>query len=352
MGRRKKEEPIDLNASQEQVLELAMGEIKKRENNDLAVGYYNSLPRLKGLDVIPTGSINLDRALGVGGVARGRVVEIFGPESSGKTTLCLHIIANAQKMGLKAAFIDMEHALDPAYAEAIGVNMDNLIIAQPNSGSEAIRTIATLAKSGSVAVIVTDSVASMSTEEEVEKQVTDNSIGMQARLMSQALRILSPTIAKSNTCVIFTNQIRMKIGIMFGNPETTPGGNALKFYSSQRLEIRRTGPIKDSDSIIGAETRVKVVKNKVAPPFKEARFNIIYGEGIDSDSDLLKAAVELKIVEKAGAWYAYKDEKIGQGELNTVGYLKGNPEVHAEIERRVRNFFDQETDPKEAPDSN
>jgi len=341
MARKKKGsgDEIDLNKSQEQVLELAMSEICKRENNDLAVGYLNKMARLKNLDVISTGSISLDRALGVGGVARGRVIEIFGPESSGKTTLCLHILANAQKLGLKGAFIDMEHSLDPAYAQALGVDLDKLIISQPNSGSEAIRTIATLAKSGTVGVIVTDSVASMSTDEEMEKQVTDNSMGQTSRLMSQALRILSPTINKSNTCVIFTNQIRMKIGVMFGNPETTPGGNALKFYSSQRLDIRRTGAIKDSDSVIGAETRVKVVKNKVGPPFKEARFNIIYGEGIDGVADILKAAVAEGIIEKAGAWYKYDGDMIGQGELNTVGYLKANPDAFKEIKEKVRKIF-------------
>lgn len=333
MGRKKKED--ELTGSQASVLDMAIKAINKQENNKLAVGYYTKLPRID-IAAIPTGSVSLDKALGIGGVPRGRVVEVFGPESSGKSTLCLSIIAHAQQIGLTAAYIDMEHALDPAYAKSIGVDMDKLVFSQPDSGSEAIRTVSKLASTGAVGVVVVDSVASMVTEAELEKEITASHVGHQARLMSQALRILTPTIAKSNTTVIFTNQIRMKVGIMFGNPETTPGGQALKFYASQRLDIRRRSPVKDGDDVIGAETRVKVVKNKVAPPFKEAMFKIIYGEGIDSTLDLIQCAETMGIIKKSGSWYSYGDQQIGQGDMNVAAFLKGSPELYKEIEDKVR----------------
>jgi recombination protein RecA len=332
---KKKKEIEELNGSQKGVLDLAIAQINKDEQNKLAIGYFNKLPHLD-VEVVPTGSISLDLALGVGGIPRGRVIEIFGPESSGKSTLCLHIIANAQKLGLTAAFIDMEHVFDPGYASRIGVSMDKLLFSQPDSGSEAIRTVAKLASTGAVGVIVLDSVASMATEEELEKEITDSNIGHQARLMSQALRILTPTISKSNTTIIFTNQIRMKIGIMFGNPETTPGGNALKFYATQRLDIRRKSPVKDGEVVIGAETRVKVVKNKVAPPFKEAHFKIIYGQGIDSIMDIIACAVNAGIIRIAGSWYSYGEEKIGQGEMSVVAYLKEHPDTLKSIEDKLK----------------
>lgn len=335
MAKKKKEDK--LNGSQKTVLDLALAQINKDEKNKLAIGYFNKLPHLD-LEVIPTGSISLDKALGVGGIPRGRVIEIFGPESSGKSTLCLHIVANAQKLGLVAAFIDMEHVFDPDYATALGVDMDKLLFSQPNSGSEAIRTTARLASTGSVGIVVLDSVASMATEAELAGDITDSHIGHQARLMSQALRILTPTIGKSNTTIIFTNQIRMKIGMMFGNPETTPGGNALKFYATQRLDIRRKGAIKEEsdNNITGAETRVKVVKNKVAPPFKEAFFNIMFGKGIDAVADIVNCAKIADIIKKSGSWYSYKEEQIGQGETNVIAYLKNNPQMLEEITSKLK----------------
>jgi recombination protein RecA len=290
----------------------------------------------RDLQVVSTGSLGLDIALGVGGLPRGRVVEIYGPESSGKTTLTLQVIAEMQKMGGTAAFIDAEHALDPVYAGKLGVNVDDMLISQPDSGEQALEIADMLVRSGSVDVVVIDSVAALTPKAEIEGEMGDSHMGLHARLMSQALRKLTANIKRSNTLVIFINQIRMKIGVMFGNPETTTGGNALKFYASVRLDIRRTGAIKKGDEVIGNETRVKVVKNKVAPPFKEAHFDIMYGQGISREGEIIELGVQNKIVDKSGAWYAYNGEKIGQGKDNVREYLKEHPEIGREIENKVR----------------
>src|SRR5213596_3498530 len=291
------------------------------------------------IETVSTGSLGLDIALGVGGLPRGRVIEIYGPESSGKTTLMLHTIAEAQKAGGTAAFIDAEHALDLTYAEKLGVNTADLLVSQPDTGEQALEITETLVRSGAVDIIVIDSVAALVPRGELEGEMGDQHMGLQARLMSQALRKLTATISKSQTTVIFINQIRMKIGIMFGNPETTTGGNALKFYASQRLDIRRVGAIKDGDTVIGSRTRVKVVKNKVAPPFREVEFDILYGQGISREGDLLDLAVENNIVEKSGAWFSYGGERIGQGRENARDFLKAHPEMLADVETRLYEKF-------------
>jgi recombination protein RecA len=290
----------------------------------------------KDIQVVSTGSLGLDIALGVGGLPRGRVIEIYGPESSGKTTLTLQVIAEMQKMGGTAAFIDAEHALDPQYAQKLGVKVEDLLISQPDNGEQALEIVDMLVRSGSVDIVVVDSVAALTPKAEIEGEMGDAQMGLHARLMSQALRKLTANINRSNTMVIFINQIRMKIGVMFGNPETTTGGNALKFYASVRMDIRRTGAIKKGDEVIGNETRVKVVKNKVAPPFKEANFDILYGEGISREGEVIELGVLHKLVEKSGAWYAYKGEKIGQGKDNAREFLKNNPDIAIEIENKVR----------------
>ena len=291
-----------------------------------------------GHDIIPvsTGSLGLDIALGIGGLPRGRVVEIYGPESSGKTTLTLQVIAEMQKTGGTAAFIDAEHALDPQYAAKLGVNINDLLISQPDNGEQALEIADMLVRSGSVDIVVIDSVAALTPRAEIEGEMGDTHMGLQARLMSQALRKLTANIKRSNTLVIFINQIRMKIGVMFGSPDTTTGGNALKFYASVRIDIRRTGAIKSGEEVIGSETRVKVVKNKVAPPFKTADFDILYGEGISREGEIIELGVIHKVVEKSGAWYAYKGEKIGQGKDNSRKFLKDNPEMAQEIEAKIR----------------
>ncbi len=291
---------------------------------------------VQDIQVVSTGSLGLDIALGVGGLPRGRVVEIYGPESSGKTTLTLQVIAEMQKLGGTAAFIDAEHALDPQYAQKLGVNVSDLLISQPDTGEQALEIADMLVRSGSVDVVVIDSVAALTPKAEIEGEMGDSHMGLQARLMSQALRKLTGNIKRTNTLVIFINQIRMKIGVMFGNPETTTGGNALKFYASVRLDIRRIGAIKKGDEVIGSETRVKVVKNKVAPPFKQAEFDILYGEGISREGEIIELGVEHKLVEKSGAWYAYNGEKIGQGKDNAREYLREHPEIAHEIENKVR----------------
>ncbi len=291
---------------------------------------------VKDIQVVSTGSLGLDIALGVGGLPRGRVVEIYGPESSGKTTLTLQVIAEMQKLGGTAAFIDAEHALDPQYAQKLGVNVADLLISQPDTGEQALEIADMLVRSGSVDIVVVDSVAALTPKAEIEGEMGDSHMGLQARLMSQALRKLTGNIKRTNTLVIFINQIRMKIGVMFGNPETTTGGNALKFYASVRLDIRRTGAIKKGEEVIGSETRVKVVKNKVAPPFKQAEFDILYGEGISREGEILELGVAHKLVEKAGAWYSYKGEKIGQGKDNSREYLKEHKDIAMEIEAKVR----------------
>jgi recombination protein RecA len=285
---------------------------------------------------VSTGSLGLDIALGIGGLPRGRVIEIYGPESSGKTTLTLSVIAEMQKVGGVAAFIDAEHALDPQYAAKLGVNVPELLISQPDTGEQALEIVDMLVRSGSVDIVVVDSVAALTPRAEIEGEMGDSHMGLQARLMSQALRKLTGNIKRTNTMVIFINQIRMKIGVMFGSPETTTGGNALKFYASVRLDIRRTGAIKKGDEVIGSETRVKVIKNKVAPPFRQAEFEIVYGEGISRLGEIIELGSNLKFVEKAGAWYAYNGEKIGQGKENAKEYLRENPKIAAEIEAKIR----------------
>ena len=288
------------------------------------------------VEAISTGSLGLDIALGIGGVPKGRVVEIYGPESSGKTTLTLHIVAEAQKKGGTCAFVDAEHALDPQYAEKLGVDMDELLVSQPDTGEQALEITDMLVRSGAVDVVVVDSVAALTPKAEIEGDMGDSHVGLQARLMSQALRKLTANIKRSNCIVIFINQIRMKIGVMFGSPETTTGGNALKFYASVRMDIRRIGAIKKGDEVIGNETRVKVVKNKVAPPFKQVEFQILYGEGISREGEIIDLGVKHGIVEKSGAWYSYNGERIGQGKENVRNFLKEHPEIAADIETRIR----------------
>ncbi len=296
------------------------------------------LGQQEALDVeaISTGSLSLDLALGIGGLPKGRIIEIYGPESSGKTTLALQVVAEAQKAGGICAFVDAEHAMDPAYAKKLGVKTDELLISQPDTGEQALEITDTLIKSGSVSVLVVDSVAALTPKAELEGEMGDHHVGLQSRLMSQALRKITGSVAKSNTMVIFINQIRMKIGVMFGNPETTSGGNALKFYSSVRMDIRRIGAIKDKDQIIGNTTRVKVIKNKVAPPFKVVEFDLMYGKGISKNGELIDLGAKADIIEKSGAWYAYKGEKIGQGKENAKLYLEKNPNIAEEIEKAVR----------------
>lgn len=299
------------------------------------------------VDAISTGSLSLDIALGVGGMPRGRVIEVYGPESSGKTTLALHVLAEAQKAGGEVAFIDVEHALDPVYARALGVNIDELLVSQPDTGEQALEICEALVRSGAIDAIVIDSVAAMVPRAEIEGEMGDSHVGLQARLMSQALRKLAGSIAKTNCIVIFINQLREKVGVMFGNPETTTGGRALKFYSSVRLDVRRIESLKQGGEVIGNRTRVKVVKNKIAPPFKEAEFDIMFGEGISMVGDILDLAAENNIVNKSGAWYAYNGNKIGQGRENAKQYLRDNPETCAEIERKVRELFNLETGQEE-----
>jgi recombination protein RecA len=291
---------------------------------------------VRDIEVVSTGSLGLDIALGVGGLPRGRIVEIYGPESSGKTTLTLQVIAEMQKKGGIAAFIDAEHALDPQYAQKLGVHVSDLLISQPDTGEQALEIADMLVRSGSVDIVVVDSVAALTPRAEIEGEMGDSHMGLQARLMSQALRKLTANIKRSNALVIFINQIRMKIGVMFGNPETTTGGNALKFYASVRLDIRRTGAIKRGEEVVGNETRVKVVKNKVSPPFKQADFDILYGEGISREGEIIELGVNAKLIDKSGAWYSYKGEKIGQGKDNTRDYLKEHPQLAAEIESKIR----------------
>ncbi|HVV97823.1 MAG TPA: recombinase RecA, partial [Rhodanobacteraceae bacterium] len=290
----------------------------------------------EAIDVVSTGSLGLDVALGIGGLPRGRVVEIYGPESSGKTTLTLQVIANCQRNGGTAAFVDAEHALDPSYAEKLGVNVDDLLVSQPDTGEQALEIADMLVRSNAVDVVVIDSVAALTPKAEIEGEMGDSHVGLQARLMSQALRKLTANIKKSGTLVIFINQIRMKIGVMFGNPETTTGGNALKFYASVRLDIRRIGAVKRGEEVVGSETRVKVVKNKVAPPFRQAEFEILYGEGSSREGELIELGVNHNLVEKSGAWYSYNGERIGQGKDNTRLYLKEHPEIAAAIDAQLR----------------
>jgi recombination protein RecA len=316
-------------------VELALGQIEKQfgKGSIMRLGQKGAIAPI---DVIPTGAISIDYALGVGGVPRGRVIEVFGPESSGKTTLALQVIAEAQKLGGMAAFVDAEHALDATYAQKLGVDVENLLVSQPDNGEQALEIVEVLIRSNGVDVVVVDSVAALVPKAEIEGEMGEAQMGLQARLMSQALRKLTGAVSKSKTCLIFINQLREKIGVMFGNPETTTGGRALKFYASVRLDIRRIASIKDGDVVVGGRTRVKVVKNKVAPPFREAEFDIMYGEGISRSGDLLDLGVEKRIIEKSGAWFAYGGERLGQGRENAKQYLKDNPHVFTAIEERVR----------------
>ncbi len=315
-------------------IELALSQIEKQFGKGAIMRLGND-EVLPGIEAISTGAISLDMALGVGGVPRGRVVEVYGPESSGKTTLALHIVAEAQKTGGIAAFVDAEHALDIGYARKLGVKTDDLLVSQPDTGEQALEIAETLVRSGAIDVLVIDSVAALVPKAEIEGEMGDSHVGLQARLMSQALRKLTGIISKSNCCVIFINQIRMKIGVMFGNPETTTGGNALKFYASVRMDIRKIATLKQGDQVIGSRTRVKVVKNKVAPPFKEVEFDILYGEGISRTGDVLDLAVEKGIVEKSGAWFSYGKERMAQGRENSRTWLTEHPEALAEIETRL-----------------
>ncbi len=325
----------NLNSEKSKALAAALAQIEKQFGKG-SIMRLGEGEVIEDIEVVSTGSLGLDIALGVGGLPRGRVVEIYGPESSGKTTLTLQVVAEMQKLGGVAAFIDAEHALDIGYAQKLGVNLQELLISQPDTGEQALEIVDSLVRSGAVDLVIVDSVAALTPKAELEGEMGDSLPGLQARLMSQALRKLTATIKKSNCMVIFINQIRMKIGVMFGSPETTTGGNALKFYSSVRLDIRRIGSIKKGEEIIGNETRVKVVKNKVSPPFKEAEFDILYGEGISREGEIIDLGVTAKIVEKSGSWYAYNGEKIGQGKDNSREFLRENPELAREIENKVR----------------
>ena len=327
------------NTEKKRALEVALSQIEKQfgKGSVMKLGEYQAM----NVEAIPTGALGLDIALGIGGVPRGRIIEIFGPESSGKTTLALHIIAEAQKMNGEAAFIDAEHALDPVYAKHLGVDIDNLIVSQPDTGEQALEITESLVRSGALDVIVVDSVAALVPKAEIDGDMGDSHMGLQARLMSQALRKLAGAINKSKTVIIFINQLREKIGVMFGNPETTTGGRALKFYASVRLDIRKIENIKQDGEIIGNRARVKVVKNKVAPPFREAEFDIVYGKGISKEGNILDMAVNLDIIEKSGSWFSYNGEKIGQGRENVKQYLHNNPEVMEEVEKKVRENFEE-----------
>ena len=325
-----------MDENKRKALDAALAQIDKQYGKG-SVMRMDDTSVVEGIQSVSTGSLGLDIALGIGGLPRGRVIEIYGPESSGKTSLTLSVIAQMQKVGGTAAFIDAEHALDIQYAAKLGVNIEELLVSQPDTGEQALEIADMLVRSGSVDIVVIDSVAALTPRAEIEGDMGDSHMGLQARLMSQALRKLTSNIKKTNTMVIFINQLRMKIGVMFGNPETTTGGNALKFYASVRLDIRRIGAIKKDDEIIGAETRVKVVKNKVAPPFRKAEFDMLYGEGISLEGEIIDQAVKLNIIEKSGSWYSYNGEKIGQGKDNVREFLKGNPETSKDIENQVRD---------------
>jgi recombination protein RecA len=327
--------PVDDSKERVRALEMAVGQIEKQfgKGSIMRLGQKDAIAPIPS---IPTGSISIDYALGVGGMPRGRVIEIFGPESSGKTTLALQVIAQAQAQGGMAAFVDAEHALDATYAAKLGVSLDNLLVSQPDNGEQALEIVEVLVRSGSVDVVVVDSVAALVPKAEIEGEMGEAQMGLQARLMSQALRKLTGVVAKSRTCLIFINQLREKIGVMFGNPETTTGGRALKFYASVRVDIRRIASIKDGDQVVGGRTRVKIVKNKLAPPFREAEFDVMYGEGISREGDLLDLAVDRRIVEKSGTWFAFNGERLGQGRENAKQFLRDNREVFTTLEERVR----------------
>ena len=345
---------MEENVEKRKALEVAMSQIEKQfgKGSVMKLGEFKAME----IEAIPTGALSLDIALGIGGVPRGRIIEIFGPESSGKTTLALHMIAEAQKLGGEAAFIDAEHALDPVYAKHLGVDIDNLIVSQPDTGEQALEIAEALVRSGAIDIIVIDSVAALVPKAEIDGDMGDSHVGLQARLMSQALRKLASVINKSKSVIVFINQLREKIGVMFGNPETTPGGRALKFYSSVRLDIRKIETMKQDGEVVGNRAKVKVVKNKVAPPFREAEFDIVYGKGISKVGNILDLGVNLDIVNKSGAWFSYNGERIGQGRENAKKYLEEHPNITAEIEKRVRDSFseafekslgDEEIDPEQ-----
>lgn len=342
------------NPEKKKALEMALGQIEKQFGKGavMKLGDFTAM----NVEAIPTGALSLDIALGIGGIPRGRIIEIFGPESSGKTTLALHMIAEAQKLGGEAAFVDAEHALDPVYAKHLGVDIDNLIVSQPDTGEQALEIAEALVRSGAIDIIVIDSVAALVPKAEIDGDMGDSHVGLQARLMSQALRKLASVINKSKSVIVFINQLREKIGVMFGNPETTPGGRALKFYSSVRLDIRKIETMKQDGEVVGNRAKVKVVKNKVAPPFREAEFDIVYGKGISKVGNILDLGVNLDIVNKSGAWFSYNGERIGQGRENAKRYLEEHPNITAEIEKRVRDSFseafekslgDEEIDPEQ-----
>ncbi|MCI9246329.1 MAG: recombinase RecA [Clostridia bacterium] len=342
------------NPEKMKALEAALGQIEKQfgKGSVMKLGDFTAM----NVEAIPTGALSLDIALGIGGIPRGRIIEVFGPESSGKTTLALHVIAEAQKMGGEAAFIDAEHALDPVYAKHLGVDIDNLIVSQPDTGEQALEIAEALVRSGALDIIVVDSVAALVPKAEIDGDMGDAHVGLQARLMSQALRKLAGVINKSKCVIVFINQLREKVGVMFGNPETTPGGRALKFYASVRLDIRRIEAIKQEGEVVGNRTRVKVVKNKVAPPFREAEFDIIYGKGISKEGNLLDIAVNLEIIDKSGSWFSYNGERIGQGRENAKSYLMDNPKIAEEVEAKIRDNYatafekslgDEEVDPEQ-----
>jgi recombination protein RecA len=340
---------MTVDSNRKKALDAALSQINKQFGKGSAM-MLGERPKID-VEIIPSGSLALDKALGVGGYPRGRIIEIYGPESSGKTTLTLHAIAEAQKKGLSCAFVDAEHAFDPVYAENLGINIDEMIISQPDSGESALEIVDTFVRSGAVDLIVVDSVAALTPQVELEGGMADNQMGLQARLMSKALRKLTGSISKTGCTVIFINQIRMKIGVMFGSPETTTGGNSLKFYSSVRLDIRRGSQIKSGDEILGNDTKVKVVKNKVAPPFKIAEFEIIYGEGVSKIGEIIDLAVKEDIIEKSGSWYAYDGVKIGQGKENAKNYLKDNPEISDEIENKIRSLGSKKNEDEVATDT-
>ncbi|MBD3585442.1 recombinase RecA [Salinimonas sp. HHU 13199] len=335
-----------MDDNKSKALSAAVGQIEKQFGKGAIMRLGDN--QAMDIEAVSTGSLSIDIALGIGGLPCGRVVEIYGPESSGKTTLTLQVIAEAQKKGKTCAFVDAEHALDPVYAEKLGVNIDDLLVSQPDTGEQALEICDMLVRSGAVDVVIVDSVAALTPKAEIEGEMGDSHVGLQARLMSQALRKLTANIKRSNTLCIFINQIRMKIGVMFGNPETTTGGNALKFYSSVRLDIRRIGAVKEGDEVVGNETRVKVVKNKVAPPFKQAEFMIRYGEGISKEAELIDLGVKQKLVDKAGAWYSYKGDRIGQGKANVINFLKENKDIANEIEQKIREELLSKTPKVEA----
>ena len=342
------------NQEKMKALEAALGQIEKQfgKGSVMKLGDFSAM----NVEAIPTGALSLDIALGIGGIPRGRIIEVFGPESSGKTTIALHMIAEAQKMGGEAAFIDAEHALDPVYAKHLGVDIDNLIVSQPDTGEQALEIAEALVRSGALDIIVVDSVAALVPKAEIDGDMGDAHVGLQARLMSQELRKLAGVINKSKCVIVFINQLREKVGVMFGNPETTPGGRALKFYSSVRLDIRRIESIKQDGEVVGNRTRAKVVKNKVAPPFREAEFDIVYGKGVSKEGNILDIAVNLEIIEKSGSWFSYNGDRIGQGRENAKTYLAENPKIAEEIEKKIRDNYaqafekslgDEEVDPEQ-----